>query len=242
MILELIKLAVITVALSLFALVFVFYILIPIINRFIKDESRKLPKENMNARQKKTLELVNYFAAKYNVAERPYIFDLGVENILSKNMKLWYDTKNTPDNVDFHKSQDSIKVLSGKSNITTSFEVFEHLLNPFTVLRAIRSEYLVCTVPLKVWFSPAYWHKTDVRDRHFHEFEERQFLWLLEETGWGVLEKGKWKIQHNIGIRPFLRLFWPSYLWVIAKRNETQFKHIENGADFVYSPSIKKQE
>ena len=29
--------------------------------------------------------------------------------------------------------------------------------------------------------------------------------------------------------------------WLLNKL-ETQFKHIENGADFVYSPSIKKQE
>jgi len=168
----------------------------------------------MNKRQIKSLELVNSFMHDKIISQ--HIFDLGHKNTLSFYMGSDHVMNNSPD-TDFHKCLDEVKILSGRVSVTTSFEVFEHLLNPLETLKAIKSRYLICTVPLNVWFSKAYWGKNKF-DRHFHEFEERQFLWLLDEAGWEVERKGKWKIQHAIGIRPFLRLFFPSYLWVIAKR------------------------
>ena len=42
---------------------------------------------------------------------------------------------------------------------------------------------MVC-VPLNLWFASAYRNKTDLWDRHYHEFEDWQFDWLLEKAGW----------------------------------------------------------
>lgn len=175
----------------------------------------------MIQRVKKTLKLVERF-----IPVTARIYDMGNKSELSSLMGETYRVINNSGDVDFDFLQEEIKTLSlpdfeGEELITTSFEVFEHLLNPFTVLRSIQSKHLLCTVPLKVWFSPAYWGK-DERDRHFHEFEQRQFLWLLDKTGWKVIEKGKWRVQRGIGIRPILRLFWPSYLWVYCERKELQ--------------------
>lgn len=166
-------------------------------------------------RYKRTLWLVDRFAFPYI-----WIYDMGLKNELGDLIGGNYFVMNNflfPYNyLDFDEDQRQISALSGNSDMTTSFEVFEHLLNPYTVLKAIRSERLLCTVPLKVWFSRAYWGKDDF-DQHYHEFEVRQFLKLLDKTGWEVKEYGKWRIG-GFGIRPFLRYFFPSYLWVYAER------------------------
>jgi hypothetical protein len=41
-----------------------------------------------------------------------------------------------------------------------------------------------------LWFSPAYRSKTDMWDRHYHEFEDWQLDWLLEKPD-GKLPLGK---------------------------------------------------
>ena len=37
--------------------------------------------------------------------------------------------------------------------------------------------------------------KTNIRDRHYHEFEDWQFDWLLEKSGWQVKVKKNGPIQ-----------------------------------------------
>ena len=101
----------------------------------------------------------------------------------------------------------------------TAFEIFEHLLAPFNVLKAIETDKLVASIPLKLWFSPAYQSKTDKWDRHYHEFEDWQFDWLLEKAGWEI--KKREKFTHpvkKLGFRPILRLFTPRYYLVYAER------------------------
>jgi hypothetical protein len=56
-------------------------------------------------------------------------------------------------------------------------------------------------------------------DRHYHEFEDWQFDWLLEKTGWKIMARGKWtNPTKKIGIRPLLRWFTPRYYIVYAER------------------------
>ena len=165
----------------------------------------------MKTRYKKTLKLLS------EIYPLCILYDLGKKTELSELMSNTHSVLNNITDVDFDVNQEEISAISKRVRLTTSFEVFEHLLNPYSVLKAIKSDELLCTVPLNVWFSKAYWRK-DKRDRHFHEFEKRQFLWLLDATGWDVIDSGVWYIRHGIGIRPFLRLFFPSYLWVHAKR------------------------
>ncbi len=92
-------------------------------------------------------------------------------------------------------------------------------MSPFNVLKNIKANKLVATVPLKLWFAEAYRSKTDMRDRHYHEFEDWQFDWLLEKAGWNIKKREKWTNPvQKIGIRPLLRTITPRYYAVYAER------------------------
>lgn len=165
-----------------------------------------------NKRYKHTLEFL-----QQAVPAPAKVLDLGVRNPFSELMEAnGYSVSNTTgEDLDFH--QEVVRQTS--ADVVTAFEIFEHLLAPFNVLREIKAEKLIATVPLKLWFSPAYQSKTDMWDRHFHEFEDWQFDWLLEKTGWEIKERHKWTNPVNkIGIRPILRKFTPRYYAVYAVR------------------------
>ena len=107
------------------------------------------------------------------------------------------------------------------SEVTTAFEIFEHLLNPLGVLKALKSDRLFASIPLSLWFAKSYRNKNDRWDQHFHEFEDWQFDWLLEKAGWEIVRREKWTSPTKInGIRPLLRLFTPRYYIVEARRKK----------------------
>lgn len=145
------------------------------------------------------------------------ILDLGVKNPLSEIMiAQGYNVTNTNgEDLDL----DTSAVLSSEYDVVTAFEIFEHLVSPFSVLQDIKAKKLVVSVPLKMWFASAYKSKIDKRDRHYHEFEDWQFDWLLEKSGWTI--KKRKKITNpvkKIGIRPILRRFTPRYYLIYAER------------------------
>lgn len=163
-----------------------------------------------NKRFKHTLEFLNK-----HISTPETILDLGVENPFSNIMKQQgFDVENTKgEDLDI----DISTIEHSKANIVTAFEIFEHLLSPFTVLNSIKANKLVASVPLKLWFAPAYRSKTDLWDRHYHEFEDWQFDWLLEKAGWKIVDRQKWtNPTKKIGIRPLLRWFTPRYYIVYA--------------------------
>ncbi len=85
---------------------------------------------------------------------------------------------------------------------------------------SIKAEKLVASVPLKLWFSRDYRSKTDSRDRHFHEFEDWQFDWLLEKTGWKIVASQKWiNPPKSFGVRSLLRYFTPRHYIVYAEKS-----------------------
>ncbi len=152
-----------------------------------------------------------------HVSKNETILDLGVVNPFSEIMtKNGYKVENTAgEDLDF----DTSNIENSKATVVTAFEIFEHLLSPFTVLQSIKSDKLVASVPLKLWFSSAYRSKTDMLDRHYHEFEDWQFDWLLEKTGWKIIDRQKWtNPTKKFGIRPILRWFIPRYYIVYAER------------------------
>jgi len=165
-----------------------------------------------NKRFKKTIEFLEDV-----VAPPAKILDLGVENPFSKIMKDHnYSIENTKGE-DLDLITDAVK--SDNFDAVTAFEIFEHLVAPFNVLRDIKAPKLIATVPLKLWFADAYQNKTDLRDRHFHEFEDWQFDWLLEKAGWEIKKTSKWTNPvGKIGIRPLLRKVTPRYYAVYAER------------------------
>ncbi len=152
-----------------------------------------------------------------HVSKEETILDLGVENPFSKIMtEDGFAVQNTSGE-DLDTNQDSLK--NKKYSVVTAFEIFEHLLNPFTILTEIKAEKLIISVPLRLWFSPAYRSKTDMWDRHYHEFEDWQLDWLLEKTGWKIIAREKFTNPVNkIGFRPLLRKFTPRYYIVSAER------------------------
>ena len=154
---------------------------------------------------------------RQHIAPTETILDLGVENPFSELLKTeGFKVKNTSgEDLDL----DISALETDKSDVVTAFEIFEHLLSPFTVLQNIQSKKLVASIPLRLWFASAYRSKTDPRDRHFHEFESWQFDWLLEKAGWKIIASEQWTNPTNkIGFRPLLRWFTPRYYIVYAER------------------------
>jgi hypothetical protein len=112
-----------------------------------------------------------------------------------------------------------LSVVKQNFDAVTAFEIFEHLIAPFNILRAIEAEKLITTVPLNLWFAKAYRSNTDKWDRHYHEFEDWQFDWLLEKSGWKIKDTLKWTSPvKKLGFRPLLRQFTPRYYAVYAER------------------------
>ena len=87
---------------------------------------------------------------------------------------------------------DFSSVENSTAEVVSAFEILEHLVAPFNVLSKIKSKKLIASVPLRLWFSSAYKSKTDPWDRHFHEFEDWQFDWLLQKAGWEIKATKKW--------------------------------------------------
>ena len=145
------------------------------------------------------------------------ILDLGVKNPFSEIMEQnGYTVFNTSG-----EDLDILPEIVKKYNVdaVTAFEIFEHLIAPFNVLSKIKSTKLIASVPLNLWFAKAYRSKTDLWDRHYNEFEDWQFDWLLEKSSWKIIETQKWTSPiKKIGFRPILRTFTPRYYIVYAKR------------------------
>lgn len=149
------------------------------------------------------------------------ILDLGVENpfskIMAENGYVVTNTKGEDLDIDFSS------VVQSNAQVVTAFEIFEHLLAPFNILKEIKADKLVASIPLNLWFSTAYQSKTDPWDRHYHEFEDWQFDWLLEKSGWKIVDRNKWTNPiKKIGIRPLLRCFTPRYYIVYAERENSK--------------------
>ena len=145
------------------------------------------------------------------------ILDLGIRNPFSEIMEQHGYTVYNTEGEDLDVLPEVVK--KHKVDVVTAFEIFEHLLAPFNVLREIESTKLIATIPLNLWFAKAYRSKTDMWDRHYHEFEDWQFDWLLEKAGWQIKETEKWTSPiHKIGFRPILRKYTPRYYAVYAEK------------------------
>lgn len=146
------------------------------------------------------------------------ILDLGVRNPFVDFMEReGYTVKNT-DGEDL--DLDTTALQKQEYDVITAFEIFEHLLSPFHVLKDTKGDKIVASIPLKLWFSPAYRSKTDPWDRHYHEFEDWQFDWIFEKAGWEIKKRQKFTNPvKKIGIRPLLRLFTPRYYLIYAEKN-----------------------
>lgn len=165
-------------------------------------------------RYKKTLA----FMAKHLEAGSG-LLDLGTENPFTPYLKqAGYKVENTQgENLD----DAFMRYANSEVDCVTAFEIFEHLLAPYNILKSIKSKRLIASVPLKLWFASAYWNEQDDWDKHYHEFEVKQFRFLLEKTGWTIKAQELWTSPDpkKIGLRPLLRYFTPRYCIVYCERD-----------------------
>ena len=157
------------------------------------------------------------FLKKY-ISTDETILDLGVPNPFSTIMNdNGYAVKNTKGE-DLDNDQSTLQ--KEDYAVVTAFEIFEHLLNPYTVLENVKCDKILISIPMRLWFSSAYRSKTDKWDRHYHEFEDWQLDWLLEKTGFKIVDSIKFTHPvKKIGFRPLLRYFTNRYYLVYAIKN-----------------------
>lgn len=146
------------------------------------------------------------------------LLDIGTPNDLSSFLQgQGFEVHNTKgEDFDFHPEAAAPDIAA---DAATAFEIFEHLINPMGVLLSIKTDRLFASVPLRLWFSKAYRNKSNEWDQHYHEFEDWQFNWLLEKSGWEIIRSEKWTNPALVpGFRPLLRTFTPRYYIVEARR------------------------
>jgi hypothetical protein len=154
---------------------------------------------------------------KKHVSTAETVLDLGVPNPFSKIMEdNGYTVINTKGE-DVDNNQTALQTEN--YSVFTAFEIFEHLLNPYTVLQNVKADKVLISIPLRLWFSPAYRSKTDMWDRHYHEFEDWQLDWLLEKAGYKIVDRLKFTHPvKKLGFRPLLRWITPRYYLVYAEK------------------------
>ncbi len=156
------------------------------------------------------------FLSKH-VATSERILDLGVPNPFSKIlMDKGYNVENTSgEDLD----DDVSTIANFKGEVVTAFELFEHLVNPYGVLKSITTNKLIVSVPLKLWFASAYRNPNDLRDQHYHEFESWQLDYVLNKAGWKIKDATQFtNPTKKLGLRPLLRLFTDRYYLVYCER------------------------
>ncbi len=163
-------------------------------------------------RYKKTMQLVSEF-----ISPEEKILDLGVLNpftsILTEHGFKAVNTDQT--DLDIHPEM----LRSYEADAVLALEILEHLVSPFPLLKNLPGKKLIATVPLRLWFASAYRNDKNPRDCHYHEFEDWQFDWLVNKSGWKIKHREKWIIPTKIrGIRPILRNFVPRIYAVYAER------------------------
>lgn len=168
---------------------------------------------------KKRFKITLDFLEKH-IPKSASILDLGVENPFSEIMiKAGYKVTNTS-GIDLDDDVSEITNFNG--DVVTAFEIFEHLVSPYTSLKAIPCDHAVISVPLKLWFAGAYRNKNDIRDQHYHEFESWQLDYVLEKAGWKVIDSVKFTNPvKKLGIRPLLRNFTDRYYLVYCERHKS---------------------
>ncbi|MGD9930879.1 MAG: methyltransferase domain-containing protein [Mangrovibacterium sp.] len=158
-----------------------------------------------------------------NLKEGDRILDLGTPNALSAFLADGKFTIESAHGFDFDLEPETVN--SYDYDVLTAFEVLEHLVSPFPLLKTTKARKMVVSVPLKLWFAPAYRNANDPYDQHYHEFESWQLDMLLEKAGWKIKAREKWTppfVFHG-GIRSVLRAITPRFYIVYAERKTATF-------------------
>lgn len=169
------------------------------------------------ATHQKRFQITLEFIADLNLKSAK-ILNLGPNNPLSELLiNNGYDITNTNPDQDLDTDFEIVK--NTDFNAVFGFEIIEHMVSPFPMLKSISANKMVLSVPLSLWFAKAYWNENDPYDRHYHEFEDRQLKMLLEKAGWKIRKEKKYiSSSFKPGIRPLLRMFTPRHYFVYCER------------------------
>lgn len=149
------------------------------------------------------------------------ILDLGDPNLLGQFLQENGFQINNAYGFDFDLNPE--KVNNYNYDVLTAFEVLEHLVNPFSILKQTKATQLVASIPLSLWFAKAHRNIKDPYDQHFHEFESWQLDMLLEKSGWEIKDREKWTPPFTFkGARSLLRAVTPRFYAVYAERKQLQ--------------------
>lgn len=176
-------------------------------------EAYNNPGKELLRRYEDTLKFID----KVEITKNMPILDLGTENPFTKILKNKGFNICNSGKIDLDRNPKLTPEMDVE--VVTALEILEHLVSPYPLLKNLPGKKLIATVPLKLWFAKAYRNPNDEWDQHYHEFEDWQFDWLLEKSGWKILYKEKWIAPSGkIGFRPFLRRITPRYYAVYAER------------------------
>lgn len=147
------------------------------------------------------------------------ILDLGSINGLGQFIESnGYCVINT-DGSDFDYPQGRAQLWRYSPDCVTALEILEHLLNPFDVLRSMPGKKLIASVPLRLWFAKAFWNEKNPCGKHYHEFEIRQFDFLIEKAGWSIIDRESHTAPtFKLGLRMLLRWITKRYYLIYAER------------------------
>ena len=128
--------------------------------------------KGLRNRYNKTLDFV-----QEHLGSNSAVLDLGTRNAFSEILENnGYKVQNTLGenlDIDYHKYIDC------DIDAVCAFEIFEHMLAPFNILREFKTKKLIASVPLKLWFASAFWNEKDDWAKHYHEFEKKQFAFCV---------------------------------------------------------------
>lgn len=171
---------------------------------------------HMNKREELRFQRTHKMLSRF-VSTDEIILDLGTPNKLSSFLKGRNYKIESAFGFDFDLEPDKLNEYNYE--VLTAFEVLEHLVSPFPLLKNTKATKLLATVPLKLWFAKAHRNIQDPYDQHFHEFESWQLDMLLEKAGWQILHREKWIAPTGfLGIRPLLRKVTPRFYAIYAER------------------------
>ena len=144
------------------------------------------------------------------------ILDLGNHNVLGQLLKEeGYRVRNTDFDLDVYPK----RLREIKADVCTGFEILEHLIEPARVLRNIRANEIVISVPMKRVLEKTYWNPDDEYDQHYHEFEMFQFDKLLKHCNYEIICSEKWKSYSSVLGRIFYQQ--PKFYIVHAQKGES---------------------
>src|SRR5690606_40689776 len=106
-------------------------------------------------RFKKTLEFL-----ESSVAPPAKVLDLGVDNPFAEIMRRNKYTVTNTSGEDLDENTEAVR--NPEFDVVTAFEIFEHLVAPYNILKDIEAPKLVATVPLNLWCRNAYRIQNDM--------------------------------------------------------------------------------